>query len=196
LRGTGIRGHPNSGLSCRRSTYCALLFAAALAGAASPAAAASLEYRVKAACLCNFLKFVEWPPRAFSAPDSPFALCVLGQDPFGSDLDDIAAAASVGRRLVVRRVGDVKSAAACHVVYVSDSERGHLSDIVQALAPAPVLTVSDDQAFTQLGGQLRFFLAENKVRFEINLPALERAGLKASAKLLSLARVVGKPGGR
>ena len=44
-------------------------------------AQSSGEYDVKAAYLYNFAKFVEWPPEAFPAPDAPFAICVLGQDP-------------------------------------------------------------------------------------------------------------------
>ena len=28
----------------------------------------SMEYRVKAACLYNFVKFVDWPPAAFQSP--------------------------------------------------------------------------------------------------------------------------------
>jgi hypothetical protein len=194
LRPHPVPGHPKWSLS-RRLSLLPLLLAPALAAAAGPAIAASLEYRVKAACLCNFFKFVEWPPRAFPQPDAPYLLCVLGQDPFGADLDAAAASAVVGRRLIVRRVSDVKTASDCHVLYVADSERARLPAIAQALASAPVLTTGDDPEFTRVGGDLRFFLAGNKVRFEINLPAIERAGLKPSAKLLSLAVVIGKPGG-
>jgi hypothetical protein len=168
--------------------------AVALAGTAAPVSAASLEYRVKAACLCNFFKFIVWPPRAFAGPDTPYALCVLGSDPFGSDLDATAAGASVGRRLVVRRIDAAKAATGCHIVYVSDSERKSLPAILQALGGNPVLTVADDPDFTRLGGGLRFFIADAKVRFEINLPSVERGGLVPSAKLLSLAQVIGKPG--
>jgi hypothetical protein len=181
----------------RRQASLPLLLAVALAGAwAGRAAAASLEYRVKAACLINFLKFVQWPAPALPGPDSPYVICVLGADPFGADLDVAAASIVVGRRLLVRRTGDVKAAHQCHIVYVADSEAPRLPAVLAALAGSPILTVGDDPRFTTLGGGLRFFLAENKVRFEISLPALDRTGLKASAQLLSLARVIGRPGGR
>jgi hypothetical protein len=175
-----------------------LLLLAVVALAGTPAgrvAAGSLEYRVKAACLCNFLKFMDWPAETFAGPGAPYVICVLGADPFGSDLDTAAASAVVGRPLVVRRIGDVKAARQCHIVFVSDAERPRLTAILGALADSPVLTVGDDPQFTAMGGGLRFFLAENRVRFEINLPVLDRARLKPSANLLSLARVIGKPRG-
>ena len=38
-----------------------------------------LEYKVKAAYLYNFTKFVKWPDEAFDpSPDSPLNICILG----------------------------------------------------------------------------------------------------------------------
>ncbi|MGH9611632.1 MAG: YfiR family protein, partial [Bryobacteraceae bacterium] len=72
---------------------------------ASRAADAPLEYQVKAAFLLNFTKFVEWPAAAFAASDSPIAICVLGDDPFGGALDQIVEGEVVnGRKLVIQRV--------------------------------------------------------------------------------------------
>jgi hypothetical protein len=179
----------------RRHGATVLLLAAALVGvAARPADASSLEYRVKAAFLYNFAKFVEWPPQAFAGPQAPYTICVLGSDPFDEALDAVVGENAVqGRRLVVRRLGDLKGAASCHILFVSSSERERLKGIFGTLGDAPTLTVGEDEEFTRLGGCLRFFLEENKVRFEISLAATDRAHLKLSAKLLSLARVIGKP---
>jgi hypothetical protein len=171
------------------------LLVAALAGATTQTArASSLEYRVKAAFLYNFAKFIEWPPQAFEGPRSPYSICVLGQDPFSGDLDGAVGENMVqGRRLVVRRLAKLDGAGTCHILFVSSSERARLPAILESVAAAPTLTVGEDEEFTRLGGCLRFFLAENRVRFEINLPATDRAHLKLSAQLLSLARVLGKP---
>jgi len=171
---------------------------AGLSGAISgPARAAPKEYEVKAVYLYNFAKFVEWPAAAFEKPQTPYSICVFGNDPFG-DLLDIAASESVqGRRMAVRRLGDVKNVTGCHILFVSPSERGKLATILAAIGQFPTLTVGEDEDFTRAGGCLRFYLAEdNKVHFEINVQATEKARLKVSAKLLNLARVIGKPGGK
>jgi hypothetical protein len=47
------------------------------------------EYQVKAAYLFNFAKFVEWPAEAFPSADAPLQICVLGQDPFGREFEQI-----------------------------------------------------------------------------------------------------------
>jgi len=157
-----------------------------------PAGGAPREYQVKAAFLYNFAKFVEWPAVAFEKPQTPYSICVLGSDPFGEDLDIAAAENVQGRKMMVRRIGDLKSLSGCHILFVSPSERKRLPAVFEALGNAPTFTVGEDEEFVRAGGCLRFYVVENRVRFEINLQATERARLKVSAKLLSLARVIGK----
>src|SRR5581483_2580811 len=81
----------------------------------------SLEYKVKAAFLLNFAKFVEWPPTAFPAADSPIAICIVGRDPFGSTLDDLVRGEVIdGRKLVVRRIPEFAERQACHILFAED----------------------------------------------------------------------------
>src|SRR5438552_4760843 len=61
------------------------------------------EYDIKAAYLFNFAKFVEWPPRAFSSPNAPLVVGILGSDPFAGRLDRIVQGEVVhGHKLIVR----------------------------------------------------------------------------------------------
>src|SRR6185295_16921977 len=64
--------------------------AACLLGVLAAAGAAEPEYAVKAAYLVKFPFFVEWPASAFASPTAPLVLCVIGDDPFGSLLDEAA----------------------------------------------------------------------------------------------------------
>jgi hypothetical protein len=173
-----------------------LLACVGLLVARAAVAGASLEYRVKAVFLYNFAKFIEWPPDAFAAPGAPFGLCVLGNDPFGPDLEQLVGSKVVqGRPLAIRRLADLKAMSGCHILFVAAADGRKLPAILQTVGSAPILTVGEDPDFTQLGGAMRFFLLENRVRFEINVAATARAHLKLSAKLLDLARVVGKEKG-
>src|SRR5580704_16548614 len=91
----------------RRGIQCILrmaLWASWCAGFLTTARALAqpaLEYEVKAAFLLNFTKFIEWPATAFADAESPFALCILGKDPFGRVLDDIVGGEVVGARKLV-----------------------------------------------------------------------------------------------
>lgn len=157
---------------------------------------APTEYQVKAAFLYNFVKFVEWPAAALPQ-NSPVRLCVLGQDPFGSDLESTVAGRVLnGRPLLIRRSERLEDLGACHVLFISSSERAGLATVLAALKEASVLTVGETDGFATQGGMIRLTLEENKVRFEINVQAAERARLRISSQLLRLAkRLVGAPPG-
>jgi len=154
-----------------------------------PAAAAEQalrEYEVKAAFLLNFTKFIEWPSASFGAAESPFAICVLNDDPFGSILDQIVEGESAaGRKLVVHRISRAQ-AAGCQIVFTSaqDSPRS-LSGL-----GAGVLTVGEGAEFLRQGGMVAFVVENRRVRFDINLTAAAKSGLRISSKLLNVARSV------
>ena len=147
------------------------------------------EYRIKAAFLFNFTRFVNWPEQP--ASDS-FTLCVLGEDPFGIHLDPLESKVVNGRALAIRRIQDTTATDNCQMVYISESVTGEIGAILSRLSQAPVLTVSDSERFTEQGGIIQFRLIDNKVRFDININAASDSGLNISSKLLSLANAVTK----
>jgi len=143
------------------------------------------EYRVKAVFLYNFGRFVAWRP----APKSDsFAVCVLGQDPFGPALDATVAGETIDHaQVVARRISRTQDAASCRIVFISSSEDRQMKEILAELGRTNVLTVSDAPRFTRRGGMVQFILDGSRVRFEVNLAAVERAGLSLSSELLKLA---------
>jgi len=147
------------------------------------------EYHVKGAFLLNFAKFVEWPAAAFKGPAEPIAICILGADPFGAGLAAAAGATVVDKRPVtVRQIPDPQQAHACQIVFVSVSERKHARAVVEAAKGASVLTVGESEGFLSGGGVIEFRVDENKVKIEISADAAKRAGLRISAKLMSLSQ--------
>jgi YfiR/HmsC-like len=149
------------------------------------------EYQIKAAFLFNFAKFVEWPPGSFSDPSTPLQICVLGQDPFGEELRKITDQKTVnGRKLEVKHVIDLPEARNCHILFIGASEKLSRKKILAGLQGASVLTVSDTKGFVGEGGMINFVLENDRVKFEVSPVAAERAGLKISSKLLSVAKLV------
>jgi YfiR/HmsC-like len=161
-----------------------------LAGAGAGEAAQSGEREIKAAFLYNFAKFVEWPPAAFPEQATPVVLCTLGDDAVAAGLEAVVRGETLnGRRLVVRRLRDPQEARDCHVLFVSAVEK-HVPQMLGSLRGMGVLTVGDGNDFLDQGGMIRFFLEQNRMRFDINLEAAERSHLTLSSKLLHLARAV------
>ena len=149
------------------------------------------EHAVKAAYLFNFANFVQWPTDAFPAPDAPLNICLLGADPFGPLLDATLADEKIeGRPLVARRLGSVRDVESCQIVFVPAVEKRQLPALLATLDARPALTVGESEGFAREGGMIGFVLQNETVRFEVNATAVEHAGLKMSAHLLNLARLV------
>lgn len=145
------------------------------------------EYEVKATYLYNFSKFVEWPDTVTQAQSDSFAICVIGHDPFGPALNAIVESETIaGKRVVARQIPS-EDAASCRVVFISSSEDKRLKEVLASLGATSVLTVSDLPRFTQRGGMVQFVLEGNRIRFEVNSTAVERAGLALSSELLKVA---------
>jgi len=178
----------NRGAACRPVEVLALL--AVLLSTAARAQSAT-EYQVKAAFLFNFAKFVEWPADAFSSPDAPLQICLLGPDPFGPDFEQLIVDKVVNaHRIEVIHPSGIAQARSCHLLFIALSDRQALKDVLLGMKGASVLTVGDQPGFAKMGGMINFVLEDNRVRFEINLKAAEQAHLKLSARLLTVAKLV------
>jgi hypothetical protein len=146
------------------------------------------EYEVQAAYLSNFGRFVEWPARTGANERDPFYVCVLGQDLFGPLLDAALKGETIGGApMAARRVTSAADAANCRIVFVNSTKDSELKGILATLKNSSALTVSDTFNFTRQGGMIQFVLDGNRVRFEINLAAAQRAGLTLSSQLLKVA---------
>lgn len=168
------------------------LYAMAFAGALimSPSAAMaqtrSLEVVVKANYLYKLAPFVEWPPRSFANADSPFNICVLGEDPFGAVLDEAVRGQQVdGRAIVIRRAPTAEPGLTCHLVFAGRSTTQTTAEMLSVVTRQPVLTVTDRSRGVS-GGMIQFVLNEGRVRFEVDAVAAAASGVTISSKLQAL----------
>ena len=102
------------------------------------------EYQIKAAFLFNFAKFIEWPSEAFNNGGAPLVLGIMGEDPFGSAIDQALNGKTVnGRQLTIKRLKWGQNLRDCHILFISSSERNRLAQIIESLKGASVLTVGE-----------------------------------------------------
>jgi hypothetical protein len=166
-------------------TALAVLLTAATAWPA--AAESSLAIAIKATDLYKFAAFVEWPPSAFAGPTAPAVVCVAGDDPFGSVLDQAVRGQTIGERpIVVTRLDRVDRGAPCHILFVAPSRRQPPAEALDKVRGQPVLTVTDEAGDAAARGMIDFVLTGDHVRFRIDPRMAERSGLQISSKLLSL----------
>jgi hypothetical protein len=153
------------------------------------------EYDAKAAYLFNFGKFMHLSGAQPPVPQSTFDLCILGRDPMESAVDEIAANEAIDNRPVrVIRIADASQARTCEILFIAATENAQLRENLAILAGSDVLTVSDVPDFLERGGMIQFVLENNRVRFAVNLDAVNRTHLVLSSELLRVASFVkGKP---
>jgi YfiR/HmsC-like len=169
----------------------ALFVGLALACSGLARSAESRQYDMKATFLLNFSQFVEWPAESFSTPQAPLVIGVLGEDPFGRELDDVTSGETVqGHPVAVERYARIEDVRPCHILFISSSEEARIARIMAALRGRNVLTVGDFENFVREGGVIRFVELGDKLRLHINLDAAKAANLDISSKLLRPSYIV------
>jgi hypothetical protein len=163
---------------------CATLMVAlsCLAVGADAPAVSGVERGVKAAFLYKFLGYVEYPQ-----DNGPLVVGVLGADDIGAELVRITTGRNVGGRpVMVRTLREGDALTGLHMLFIG-ADAARSTAMLRAAQQQGVLTVTESDNGLQQGSVINFLLVEDRVRFEVSLPAAEKSGLKLSSRLLSVA---------
>lgn len=153
----------------------------------------SVENQLKAAYVFNLAKFTQWPAWTLDASGEA-TVCVAGNDPFGAALAGLESRTLQQRTVRLRRNVRAESFDGCWIVVVPRSEATRVGEILGEIADRPILTLSDVDGFVQRGGIIGLSTQGNRVVFDVNIDAANRAKLKLSSQMLKLARNVrGRP---
>ncbi|MBN2580357.1 MAG: YfiR family protein [Pirellulales bacterium] len=149
------------------------------------------EYLIKAAFLYGFGQNVTWPDSSFDSPKAPFVIGILGSDPFGGALQEIARKKTIqGRKIVIRQFARIENyQGPCHILFISDAvrpEEQHAA--LRQLSQVGLLTVGESPDFIAEGGIVDLYLEGDSVRFELNVEAANRAKLRMDAQLQKLSK--------
>jgi len=145
------------------------------------------EPNLKAAFIYHFAKFTEWPVQVLPA-DEPFVICVLGDAAVEDALErTVKGRVLAAHGIVVSHVTEAFPRA-CHVLYLSGLTIAKATPLIAGLRDAPVLTLSDIDGFTTMGGIAQFFFEHGQLRFKVDRDSAKRARLQISSRLLQLAR--------
>lgn len=171
-------------LGCPSAWTLALL----LAPGGYAAASGVTEAAVKSAYVYNFVQLVDWPARDASGP---IRICVLDNSVLAAALGELGGMNVNGRGISVSSASAAAEALdGCHVVVVGRSAQDQAPDVIRELGHTDVLTIGDLPQFARNGGMIGFFSENGRVRIELNINAVKKAGLKVSAKLMEVARLV------
>jgi len=155
------------------------------------------EHQVKAAFVFNFTKFVEWPTAAFRSSPNTINICLIGEDLLSKALDEVVKGQSVGGRgFAVRRLTQIPRDDSCQIAFLGGMDKNRAEQVLAPVKALPILTVVDNEDGGDPGAMIGLVIEDSKVRFNINLEAAEKVGIKLSSKLLKLAKTVREKGGK
>jgi hypothetical protein len=146
------------------------------------------EYLVKAKYLLNIPLFTEIPPQAKNS--TSYTICLIGDTSLENVLGSFKGKQIKNLPLMVRRIEEISQAGSCQMLFIASSERHRLQMILPEAHRRNILTVSDMRDFTRLGGILNLLTINNRVTFDLNLAAADKASISFSTHLLKLARDV------
>ena len=164
----------------------ALLLVLALLAAAPSAVLAQAPMsaaQARAGFLYNCAMFVQWPDSA-----EEMVVGIAGDGSVSALLADMQGRKVNGRTMRVRAIKPGDDPRGVQILFVGDEVKE--IDGLLARADGAVLTVSERDDFTRRGGVVRLYTEDNRLRFEINMTRAEHAGLRVSAKMLGLAKIV------
>jgi hypothetical protein len=173
-----------------------LALAALVAAGAPVRAEVRDEYVVKSEIIERFTRFIDWPQGAFGGNEGRFVVCIAGDTRLSPYLERMSRERRIKeRRIELRHLKPLQDPAGCHLLVIGAGERPHLKQILSRLSGRGVLTIADTEGFAREGVLINLFLDdEGHVGFEISASELKRSGLKVSAQLLGLARMVAEGG--
>jgi hypothetical protein len=174
-----------------RLVVLATLLFTAMAPSAHAQRVEATEASVKAAFLHKFAGYVDWPPSAFAAPDTPFVFGVVGNEEVANELAKVVAGRQIsGHPVVVRRVRENEPLRGIHAVFVGRAAADRLSTLIRAAQQPALLIVTETERGLEAGSAINFVVADDRVGFEVSVDAAERNGLKISSRMLAVAKRV------
>jgi hypothetical protein len=130
-------------------------------------------------------------PGSYRYSGAPLSICIAGRDPFSPRIEDeLRTRAVLGHPIEIRTLRATDTLSACSMVFIPVTAKDQADNILRGLRGSSTLTVGETEGFATRGGIINLLIEGKRLRFEINQLAAERAGLKISSKLFSLAKIV------
>ncbi len=154
----------------------------------SPPDAVQPAGNVMAALVYKFTGYIRWP---LGAASGPFRIAVLGETPLAGTLAEIALRKKVATRPIeIRTIADPASLERCHVLVLSGADDALLRRALEHLRGQPTLVITHHEGAAQRGAGINFVTREGRIRFEVNLAALQAAALVPNSMFLKLAIII------
>ena len=123
--------------------------------------------------------------------DKPFVISIIGKTPLTRNLEQTYSIQKINSKNVsIKHISNLYEIENSHILFIAESERKNLQNILTLTKNLPVLTISETPSFSEKGVLINFYEENNKLRFEINETAVLKSQLQMSFYLLNSAKIV------
>lgn len=166
---------------------------ALLLGQISGVRAQSLEEQtVLAALALNIVRFTAWSPEAQVQMAKTIEFCVVGDNVVQQSFATIDNKPIGDKILHVTNLSRLRNFEQCAVLYISEIKQNVLLQVFVEIKKRPLLTIGQGSDFASQGGMVGLENIDEKINLYVNLPVVHESNLNISARLLKLAKIVGK----
>lgn len=149
---------------------------------------ADTEAKVKAAFLFNFTRFVAWKPKK---DDAPLRIAIFGSEKISSALESYIEEKNLSSQISVVYYDKTPSRNdEFDLLFIDFTKERYSQELLRQCSGKNILTVSDIDDFARQGGIIGMYNEGGRIKLTVNLSEANQAGLKISAKLLELAKVI------
>ena len=156
------------------------------------------EYVLKAAFLYRFIDYVEWEN---NNKEQNFTIAILGESGIIAPLSEIARDKKAkNKRIEIKKYENINDLPArqtggdpFQVLFISQNYNGEIEPVITKTGDRAILVITEKKDACEKGAHINFLIAENKLKFEVNLKAASRSNLKISSQLLQHAILVNTP---
>lgn len=141
------------------------------------------DYELKASFMYRFVDYVYW--KNYSK-NQAFKIAVLEESPIIDALQNMAKS----NKMVVQKYKKLDEVRSCHILFVPYTCSIPIETILAEFSGKPVLIVTEQNGYGKKGAQMNFVIIDNKLKFEVNLKAINKSGIGISSFLLQHAIIV------
>lgn len=136
-----------------------------------------------ASLVAGLLAYTSWP-----TPVNPVRLCIWGHERDVAGMQAAALSSSQRKVTVQHDIGVAQAAQRCDALYVALSASAAARNLAHALVGRPVLVIGEGLSYCAEGGMVCVATAERPLKFQANLDAIARSGLRMDPQALRIGR--------
>ena len=150
---------------------------------AAQESAGGKEYALKAAFLYRFIDYVNWKDYS---KNQTFKIAILEESPITSSLQGIPKT----KKIDIKEYKNLDEISFCNILFVPYDSTVPIETILSKFSGKPVLIVTERNGNGKKGAHMNFVIVDNKLKFEVNLKAINKTGIGISSFLLQHAIIV------